>query len=383
MGSSRVVPIRIVTPSGELRRLGQLRLSTHVRSLELEALGYPLLDVGEHAVEEDVPWAMQDAAPSGFIGARFAQWFSELGLPARPRDWTAEHTLAALENAGHDLTGNLVVGDGSYERYQRIFGEGRTSGPAREEAESQFAALIDEARAQTNAMSSMGGERPKFTLRLSDGTGWLVKFSPPVSTDLGQRWADLLRLESHCAATLAAASIPAARARITLVDDRVCLVAERFDRVEGRGRIGAASWYWLAAAQYRIVNAAQAGTVAIELRCSGWLSSDELRRFEVVHEFSRAIGNNDTHLGNYGLLFDERGQPSLAPFYDVLPMKFAPSGDELPDRWIEPSIAGTKEHDVRRLVTALCARVREDAAISEAFRGRWLGYVRESDDRSG
>lgn len=338
----------------------------------LEREGYPLLAPGEHVLDdEDIPWVFQDMAPSGFIGHRFAQWFSALGLPRRPIDWSARDTLTTVCEAGHDLSGNLVVGHGSHARYQRIFGVGgETVGPARSDARAVFSRLANDALDEGDGLSSLGGERPKFSLRLADGNALLVKFSPPTSSLLGERWSDLLHVEMHAAATLRSAGIPAVYAGIEHIDDRAYLSIDRFDRCLGGGRVGCVTWASLSSARYGIIDAARTAEVSALLHADGLITDDELSRFAIAHAFSAAIGNNDTHLGNYALLIDERGRSALAPIYDVVPMQWAPRNDELPDARVRPTARSDRD-DVRALVQQLVASVEADRAVSRAFFDAW------------
>ncbi len=363
----RVDPRRIIEPIGSYL--------PRERRLVLDREGYPLLAPGEHAIDdEDLPWVLQDTAPTGFIGQRFAQWFSALRLPQRSRDWSALDALRAVCEAVHDLSGNLVIGRGSYARYQHIFGGGRQPGPARSEAVALFLRLANDALDESIGLSSLGGERPKFSLRLADGAALLVKFSPPTSTLLGARWRDLLHLEMHAAQTLRSAGIAAVESGVETLEDRAFLRVERFDCCVGGGRVGCVTWASLSAARYGIINAAKTHDVAALLHADGFLTDDELRRFNIAHAFSAAIGNDDTHLGNYALLIDERGRSALAPVYDVVPMQWAPRNDELPDARVRPA-ARSDLAEVRSLVQRLVAAVEADRAVSRPFVDAWRAMI--------
>lgn len=93
-----------------------------------------------------------------------------------------------------------------------------------------------------------------------------------------------------------------------------------------------------------------------------------------VHAFSAAIGNNDAHLGNYALLFDDVGRATLAPIYDVLPMVFAPRNDELPDQWITPRPTPI-DPAVAPWVDGLVRAVEAEPEISQSFKDLWRRYV--------
>src|SRR5690606_23136031 len=127
---SRILPVRIVRRDASVDLLGHYDAGTH--RLELHGHGFPLYGPGVHEVDGDLPWVFQDIAPSGFLAHRFAGWFPELGLSRDTNRWSVADTLRILEEAGHDLAGNLIVGDGSWKRYQRIFQTSAEPGPRRE-----------------------------------------------------------------------------------------------------------------------------------------------------------------------------------------------------------------------------------------------------------
>lgn len=308
-------------------------------------------------------------APDGFLAGRFATWFPELSLPPSRMDWSAAQVLAAITRRGHDLTGNLVVGDESFDRYQEIFSPPRRPGPTRDEAIRHYFDFVDQVL-RDPVGSSVGGSRPKFALRLDDGRGLIVKFTPPLDTEAGQRWADLLRMEAHAAATLSDAQIPAVQARYLEQGGRGFLEIERFDRTPG-GRVGHVTLYYLGLGRYG--EAVGAAAVVQRLLQDGVLAAEDARRFARIDAFSRAIGNTDTHLGNYGLLIEDDGRATLAPAYDVVPMVFAPRHDELPDRFVQHSAPAAEE--TRVLVEALIATVEQDPGISRAFKDKWLAAV--------
>lgn len=361
---SEPTPIRRVRTDGSVDLLGHYL--HRERRLTLSSDGFPLHGPGEHEVEGDLPWALQDMAPAGYLARRFATWFPELHLPSDPRLWDADDAFRAVRERGHDLPGNLVVGEESWRRYGRANGR-----VPRDRARDHYLALVDDALVDERG-SSVGGDRPKFTLRLADGAGLIVKFTPPLDTLLGRRWADLLRLEAHCAATLRSHGLPTVQAEYVELGGRGFLEVERFDRLPGGGRRGAVTLFWLGASRYG--EDRDPLLVVERLRAEGHLTDEDVPRLSLVHRFSASIGNTDAHLGNYALTIGDQGQVSLAPFYDVLPMIFAPRHDELPDARIgghAPSAAP----DVRVLVDDLVARISADGALDPALVQRWLAHI--------
>jgi hypothetical protein len=104
----------------------------------------------------------------------------------------------------------------------------------------------------------------------------------------------------------------------------------------------------------------------------GHLPAEAAHTVAHVHAFSKALGNDDTHLGNYGLVFDDDGKASLAPFFDILPMSLAPRHDELPDARLAPQTADWAE-PIRSWMSSLIAAV--DADISAPFKSTWHALI--------
>jgi hypothetical protein len=388
------VPIHQVLENGTARLLGHW--FHHHRRLELDCAGFPLLPAGSHVLEGDLPWLFWDMCPSGFLGKRFARVERQLALNADPRTWSRDDALRALTEAGHELTGNLLVGDRAIARWR----EDRDRAESLDPRPWDPPGGIDEwlASGEEGASSSLGGERPKLAVRTPSG-GSLVKFSPPVpppstpswdarrpsleaagrslpaGSPQAQRWADLLRVEAHCAQTLRACGVNAVEASAAwALTGRVLLEVVRFDRTPQGGRRGAATLYWYAMERLGDVNLPAPRVIAALVE-DGHLRTQDLLLVERVHAFSAAIGNTDAHLGNYGLVFDEEGRASLAPFYDILPMALAPANDELPDARLVRRPRQVVDATVSSWVDELVRRVSADEEIDQAFRELWFTVI--------
>lgn len=360
---SEEISIYRVTRTGSVERLGSW--NHDARLLTLERDGYPLLRTGTHQMEGDLPWLFWDMCPSGFLGARLAQRWPAAALPSDPRLWNRDEVLRALTHAGGELSGSLLIGDEAKSQFESW------SWP-RASLHVEMRAVLS-ASTTTQVPSSLGGERPKFNFQAQDGLEALVKFSPAPGSVLAQRWADLLRIEAHCSETILANGILAARCTVQHVDERVALIVTRFDRRWNRGRVGTSTLYWLAMDRWGDVNI-PAPEVTRRLVESGDLPAEDAVTCAKVHAFSAAIGNNDAHLGNYGLVFDDEGRARLAPIYDVLPMVFAPRNDELPDEWVKPR-AAKPSPEIQKMVEHLAGLIEQDTNISREFKDLWLRYV--------
>ena len=303
--------------------------------------------------------------PSGYLGARLQRRVPALRLPANPREWTADEALRALTLAGHDLAGNLLIGDEAVAAFQAWEFDAREVGLLLEE-------VLRDAMT-SSAPSSLGGERPKLLGYAANGSGYLMKFSPPPLSPQGLRWADLLRMEALCARTLTHYGVLAAASTAGETRGRTTLYVKRFDRLAKRGRVGASTLFWLAMDRFGDAHL-QAPEVMARLHAEGLVDATSVDVCRRVHAFSAAIGNNDAHLGNYGLLFDDAGRARLAPLYDVLPMALAPRNDELPDEYLRPRTEPVAP-EIARWVEHLHASMESDPLISDPFKDLWRRFV--------
>lgn len=359
---SEPVAISRVTRDGQVERLGQWLHDERV--LELERDGFPFLGPGRHQLEGELPWIFWDMCPSGYLGRRLQRQQPQLRLPEDPRLWMAKDMLRALTVIGSDLAGNLLVGDESVREFREFqFTESGIAEAFRE-------ALQD--AALSGAASSLGGERPKLLYSTRDGA-IIVKFSPPPETPQGLRWSDLLRVEALCSDALHSAGVSSATSSAQRSFGRTLLTVDRFDRVPPRGRVGVGTLYYLAMERWGEM-AISAPEVLTRLHSEGLVDAESVETCARVHAFSAAIGNNDAHLGNYALLFDDAGRATLAPIYDVLPMVFAPRNDELPDQWITPRPTPI-DPAVAPWVDALVRAVEAEPEISQSFKDLWRRYV--------
>lgn len=364
-------PLAIVRADGKVEELGAWHPKE--RLLELFVPGFPFLGPGRHTLESDLPWLLYDMSPSGFMGAQFARQFPELGLPEQPMLWGPEHCLRAISERGEDLSGNLLVGVES----RRRFFEQESLSRSGERYDSDLRAMVETmAEATASGGSSVGGDRPKHVLHMVENgqrVDVIAKYSPPLESAAGRRWKNLLAMEALVSECLRNASCRSAVSSFVNVGEghRAVLLIRRFDRVPP-GRIGAATLSWLAASRGE---AERSGPEVLKsLHRDGLIDQASVTTAELVHDFSRAIGNTDAHLGNYGLVFDAVGTATLAPIYDVSPMVFAPRHDELPDAWVKPRSTPMRA-DVVPLVEALVRLARASTALDPDFLDLWLRYV--------
>ncbi len=191
---------------------------------------------------------------------------------------------------------------------------------------SDLDAIAADVTATLPAGSSAGGEQPKFlAMRAADNQHVLVKFTPPRGTPFGERWHDLLVCEDLAGKILVRHGIAAATSRLVESSKRSYLVSERFDRIGATGR-------------RHVVSVGEAHAAFAAGAFNGWglaaealagqrrLSALDVEHVQRLQHFGRLIGNSDMHSGNLALFVDLAAKPrfSLAPAYDMLPMRWRP-----------------------------------------------------------
>lgn len=325
-------------------------------------------------VFRSLPWFIADLHPDGFVGRAFVrQLHVELGLPPRSLDWNEDHVLSALARRGEDTVGNLVIGRESIERYFRMARE--LPAPIREQAIADaYPRFAQEAIDGQPAGSSAGGEQPKFTTSIERSgavRNVLVKFSPPVSTDEGRRWADLLICEHHALEVVNKSGISAARSTIIEAGGRVFLEVVRFDRTELMGRLPIVSLRAIDNEFYGFqdnwINAAN------RMASDGRLSTQDAGSLRWLSVFGSLIGNNDQHFGNVSLIMHDGSRRfTLAPAYDVLPMAYRPVDGAAPSRplTVPAVVSGAPNEWSSALESAgrFWNRTTSDIRISKEFR---------------
>lgn len=341
-----------------------------------QAGGSRIAWVAERRVEvfAGLPWFVADMRPQGFIGRQFPARVPQLGLPPSVPDWNDNHVLQALCAAGADEPGDLILGRAALDYFLRDAVPDPIS-PRRKAA--VYAQLAAAAVGGHGIRSSAGGEQSKFTAYAQTPAGAahvIVKFSPTGADAVAQRWRDLLRAEHHALNILGEGGAGAAQTQ--LIDaDRLYLEVRRFDRAGARGRRGVVS---LGAIDDGFVGQRQSWVqTAQQLQRLRMLSAADVRRIALIQAFGQLIHNTDMHFGNCTLLHDGPGAIAftVAPVYDMLPMRFAPTAQGLRalDLAVDiPSALPTADvlpvwPEALKLARAFWGRVRDDGEISRGF----------------
>ena len=215
-------------------------------------------------------------------------------------DETRQGALRYLDEAGTPLARSRppVAGREQLAELRRLAGDDRGLTPKEWER-------------WLGSASSLGGARPKASLRDEDGALVIAKF-----TSL----RDTKPIEKVEAATLGlarAAAVDAARARVVFGDtDRPVALVERFDRTP-TDRI-----HYLSAQSFIGADAATGGfytDIADGLRAFAEGPREQLAELYRRILFTILVSNNDDHLKNHGLLHAGGGRWALAPAFDINP----------------------------------------------------------------
>lgn len=368
-----------------------------VAVFEVRRAGEPILRIGElHAAGDrafafesggklqffdDLPWFLNNARPSGFLGRLVPRRHPELGLPADIRFWSGDHVVQFASRYGWDLPGAFIIGDDACALFISESAVPSNLIDANDRA-VRYPAVVSDLLSFGTAGSSAAGEQPKFLATIRDGETMkpvLVKYSSPIDNAAGRRIADLLIAEQVALETLGAAGFAVPQCSLSSFGQRVFLEIVRFDRLGQLNRVGLVS--------LDVLDAEFAGTDMISWSASagvlasrGVIPATALPRIRWLETFGRFIANTDMHLGNLSFLMDRTRVIDLAPVYDMLPMHYYPIGDETPVREFKPHLPRPEMSDVARpaLNAAIeyWSRLASDLRISDGFRNIALDNAR-------
>ena len=399
--------LRSLTAQGRVVLIGSRRGARYAQRREIPSIGsaWPLYRVGRdgvpvelgmlHALVADeyyleankaaiatgfavaplssaIPYLLQDQRPGGFLGHPIPKQFPQLHAPPRVQDWSDEHYLRYLTNYGSDVVGDLILGRAALDDY--LLKQRQLVPRDVGQRHKYFPELAEQSMHGGVPGSSAQGEHPKFAVTLveqGEVRHALVKFSPPVDTLVGRRWADLLIAEHLALEALRAAGISSAKSHQFEFENRTYLEVERFDRVGLTGRVGVTS---LLAVDTRFYGAldnwiASARRLHLERRIDAQTFAD----VRLISTFADLIANTDKHFGNLAFYDNYDGRFRLTPVYDMLPMLFAPTHDQLVARIYTPADPTSDTLNVwgraRSLAEEYWQRLAGEARISAEFRG--------------
>lgn len=359
------VPVYRVDTEGRIERLGVL--------YPVRDAGYVMQEVNGHTQHsEGLPWWIADMRPQGFMGRAYAHHHAAaLGLPGSLKDWSDTHAVRALLAHGHDITGNLLLGDLARERFL----DAPHSEPiAFDDRAHVYARLSTAAVNGDETWSSAGGEQPKFTayVQMPDGARHvLVKFTVADDNPVTERWRDLLLCEHHALQTLRDGHVDASATNVVESGNQRFLEVERFDRVGLRGRRGLLSLESIDS-EFAGKGTSPWPEVTRALAADGHITQQAHNSATLLYAYGCLIGNTDMHHGNLAFV-NTNGRPyELAPAFDMLPMTFQPRasgtiGNTVNSVSLYPDVPASTWRTALGLAHEFVSRARADGRLSANF----------------
>lgn len=359
------MPVHRVDADGRIGLLGSL--------IPVRPEGFVIRTADGKTLHSDgLPWWLVDMRPTGYLGRAYAaRYGAGLGLPDRLNDWSDTQALRALLAHGHDLTGNLLIGELAREQFLASPLPPPIAAAQKAAAYPRFA---QQAAQGERPGSSAGGEQPKFTTRAVAAAGArhvIVKFSEREDSPVSERWRDLFLAEHLALLTLREAGISAAQTQLIDAAGQRFLEVERFDRT---GELGRHALFSLAALDAEFIGAGSGGwpLIAQRLHDAGIIQREAADGAALLWAFGSLIGNTDMHNGNLSFMGDPGSPYALAPAYDMSPMAFAPrSGGGLPDSLpaanIRADVANQTWRQAEGLARAYLDRVKTAGGFSQRF----------------
>jgi len=159
--------------------------------------------------------------------------------------------------------------------------------------------------------SSLGGARPKASVRDMDGQLMIAKF-PQADDEI-----DVVRWEAVALALASKAGIEVPQWRIEMVAGKAVLLLRRFDRL-GDVRLPFLSAMSMLAAQDNETHSYL--EIADAIRQHGAMPKKDLPALWRRVVFTIMISNTDDHLRNHGFLYQNQEGWCLSPAYDLNPV---------------------------------------------------------------
>lgn len=159
--------------------------------------------------------------------------------------------------------------------------------------------------------SSLGGARPKASVREQDGHLAIAKFPRKDDEVSTVRWEAVALSLAH------KAGIPVPSARVEVVADKPVLLLRRFDR-EGNRRIPFLSAMSMLGAKDNETHSYL--EIVDALRQRGAAPKEDMEALWRRMVFNILISNTDDHLRNHGFLYEGNDGWRLSPAYDLNPV---------------------------------------------------------------
>ena len=161
--------------------------------------------------------------------------------------------------------------------------------------------------------SSLGGARPKASIKAPDGALWIAKFPSRNDEWNSGAWEAVV----HDLAAKCRLNVPEAKLE-TFSDTGSTYLAKRFDRTGDRRIHFSSAMTLLGKTDGADAGDASYLDIASFIRSNGVSPKQDLKELWERVVFNIAVSNTDDHLRNHGFLLTEYGW-TLSPMYDVNP----------------------------------------------------------------
>ncbi len=316
------IPIYSITRDGQIVLLAKLT-GIYPHGFYLES-NHPEVFTTTY---EDLPYWLVNMIPAGFLGRLIPKKYPELLYPEDIQLWGNDDIIHYWYTLGWDLIGNLIIGDLALKTYQQNlanpkFIESNNRAKAYEQKADDVINLGD-------AGSSAGGEQPKFLsiIKSEDYRPVIVKFIINSQSEVSNRWRDLLICEDLSLKLLAKNNILAANSELINSEKRTFLEVTRFDRLGLNGRLGIMS---LAVIIQQF--SGKTGSwlqITKDLLDLKIITNEIYQKIAILYYYGMLIRNSDMHQGNLSFIVNGEMILDISPVYDMLPMEYAPNGQEL------------------------------------------------------
>lgn len=165
--------------------------------------------------------------------------------------------------------------------------------------------------------SSLGGARPKASVKDIDGSLWLAKFPSRYDEyDIGLWEYIVYKMALNAGINMSECKVQ------TVGSDHHIFLTKRFDRLEGGHRL----LFTSAMTQLKYFDGNDDGASYLELAEflieNGSNTQEDLKQLWTRMLFNIMVSNSDDHLRNHGFIFDTTGW-RLSPAYDINPTQNA------------------------------------------------------------
>lgn len=181
---------------------------------------------------------------------------------------------------------------------------------------------------QLKQRNSLTGVQPKFSAIFKShrssifSPSYIVKPEPTIDRSKdGVHYQGSAKCEFATMIFAENLDLPVAdTALVWISEDTPAVVSKRFDRTV-KGKIHTEDMGQALALRHKYKSSIESIGKILKLNKNASARRNDLDLLAKITVFNYVIGNSDAYLKNFSIIYDEQGGFSLAPFYDLLPIK--------------------------------------------------------------